>query len=195
MRHRPPPRLAIAILAAGQSRRFGAADKLTAPFRGKALGLHVADALARQPALQRWVIVRTADHPCQSGWRAAGFEPVVNPDAAQGQGTSLRCAAQLADQAGADALMVCLADMPLVPPAHFAALVAAWQHHAGIVASHDGALISPPAIFARPFFGTLAAASGDHGARHLLTGAHLVASPAGALTDIDDPLTLQRLSA
>lgn len=187
--------LAVAILAAGRSARFGAEDKLAALFRGKPLGLHTAEALTGLEFGHRWVIVRTADHPCAPGWTWAGFETVVNADAAQGMGASLRCAAERAKEAGAEGLMVCLADMPLVPSAHFSALVQAWTERGGLVASQDGALVSPPAIFSREQFGALSSLTGDQGAKPLLKTAYRVTSPRGALVDVDDPETLRRLSS
>ena len=186
--------LAVAILAAGRSARFGAEDKLAAPFRGKPLGLHTSEALTGLEFGHRWVIVRTADHPCVPGWASAGFEPVVNPDAAGGMASSLRCAAERALEIGAEGLLVCLADMPLVSSAHFAALVQAWAGRGGLVASQDGALVSPPAIFSREQFGALSSLTGDQGAKPLLKTAFRVTGPRGALVDVDDPETLWRLS-
>jgi CTP:molybdopterin cytidylyltransferase MocA len=187
--------LAVAILAAGRSARFGTEDKLAALFRGKPLGLHTAEALTGLEFGHRWVIARTADHMCVPGWTSAGFETVVNADAAQGMGSSLRCAVERAKEAGAEGLMVCLADMPLVPPVHFSALVRAWSEHGGLVASQDGALVSPPAIFSREQFGALLGLTGDQGAKPLLKTAYLVTSPPAALVDVDDPETLRRLSS
>jgi len=186
--------LAVAILAAGRSARFGVEDKLTAPFRGMPLGLHTAHALVGLGFTHNWVIVRTHDHPCASGWRSAGFELVVNADADAGMGASLRIAAELAKQAGADGLMICLADMPLVATDHFEALVRAWNQNGGIVASQDGALISPPAIFAREHYPTIAGLTGDRGGKMLLKDALCVPSRPGALVDVDVLETLQRLS-
>jgi molybdenum cofactor cytidylyltransferase len=187
--------LAVAILAAGRSARFGTEDKLAALFRGKPLGLHTAEALTGLEFGHRWVIARTADHLCVPGWTSAGFETVVNADAAQGMGSSLRCAAERAEAAGADGLMVCLADMPLVSPAHFSALIRAWAEHGGLIASQDGALVSPPAIFSRDHFGMLSSLTGDQGAKLLLKTAFRVTSPPGALMDVDDPEALWRLSS
>jgi CTP:molybdopterin cytidylyltransferase MocA len=183
------------MLAAGRSARFGPEDKLAAPFRGLALGLHAADALTGLEFQHRWVIVRTHDHPCALGWKSAGFETVVNTDAATGMGSSLRCAAERAIAVGAEGLLVCLADMPLVPAVHFAALVQAWTGQGGLVASKDGPLVSPPAIFPSAYLPGLASLSGDQGARQLLDRAQLVASPPGGLADVDDPETLRRLSS
>lgn len=187
-------RLAAALLAAGRSARFGVADKLAAPFGGAMLGLHAARALADLDLLHRWVIVRAAAHPCMDGWRAAGFTPVVNPVADEGMGASLRCAARLADEAGADGLLICLADMPLVTTGHCAALVAAWEANGSSAASWDGTITAPPVIIPRARFAALAGLTGDQGARPLLRDAHRVACTPGMLADIDDPATLARLA-
>ncbi|WP_338467656.1 NTP transferase domain-containing protein [Novosphingobium sp. ZN18A2] len=185
---------ALALLAAGQSARFGADDKLAAPFRGAMLGLHAANALSGLAAAPRWAIVRGLGHPCIPGWRDAGFDPVVNAQADEGMAASLRLAARLAAAARAPALMICLADMPLVPAAHYAALVDRWRAQGGTVGSCAGALVSPPAIFPTDRFAALGALSGDRGAKALLAGAALVESPPGTLADIDNPETLARLA-
>jgi len=186
--------LAVAILAAGRSARFGAEDKLTAMFRGMPLGLHTAHAILGLKFAHRWVIVRAHNHPCASAWVSAGFEPVVNANADMGMGASLRIAAERAQQAGTDGLMICLADMPLVPADHFQALIGAWNQHGGIVASQDGARISPPAIFAQEHYAAVAGLTGDRGGKMLLKDALCVPSLPGALVDVDDLETLERLS-
>lgn len=188
------PRLAVALLAAGQSRRFGG-DKLAAGFRGKMLGLHAAEALAQLAFAHRWVIVSDAEHPCVPGWVAAGFVPVLNVDAAQGMGTSVALAGRLAREAEVDQLLIALADMPLVTQAHFAALLtrASPGGEGALVASTDGAAAMPPAVFGSTHFDRLVLASGDKGARALLGAAELVAAPQGTLVDVDDEAALRAL--
>lgn len=189
-------RLAIAVLAAGQSRRFGEKDKLAAPFRGKLLGHHVCDALEGIAASHRWVITSREDHPCSVGWREAGFDIIVNGAAEQGMGSSVALAARQADQAGADALLLCLADMPLVPASHYAALVATLQtsDECDIIASSGGETPMPPACFRSSRFAELMVLQGDSGARHLLQSACVVDCTMELLTDVDDPETLARLA-
>ena len=63
-------RIGVALLAAGASRRFGESDKLTAEFRGRALGEHVPLALPVERFEKAWAITSTADHPCEPQWRA-----------------------------------------------------------------------------------------------------------------------------
>jgi molybdenum cofactor cytidylyltransferase len=183
---------AVALLAAGQSRRFGG-DKLAADLRGKRLGLYAGDALAKLDFAHRWVIVAHLDHPCVRGWQTAGFAPVVNPAAAQGMGTSVALAGRLAQDAGVDHLLIALADMPLVPVAHFAALLDRGHGSDTIFASTEGAAAMPPALFGSAHFAALAQASGYTGARALLAMADRVTAPQGSLVDVDDEATLRAL--
>ena len=131
------PRLAVAVLAAGQSSRFGPADKLTACLRGQRLGELACRTLADMPFAQRWVIAARADHPCASSWQASGFTVAVNPQAASGMGTSVALAATLALDAQVGGLLIALADMPLVPAGHYHALIA----RAGQLAELDGEVV------------------------------------------------------
>lgn len=185
------PPVAVAVLAAGQSRRFGDSDKLAATFRGAMLGEHACRTLAPLPFAFRWVIAPDQHHPCNRSWHDSGFAVVANPDAAIGMGSSVALAARLANEAGASALVIALADMPLVPASHFADLL---EHVAAdvLIASHNGAAPTPPAIFGSVHFGVLSCSRGDEGARHLLRQAATLDCDAGLLVDIDDPATLAR---
>lgn len=188
-------RLTIAILAAGQSRRFGEQDKLAALLRGKMLGLHIAGTLAELPAEQRLVIASDQQHPCASGWRELGFKTIPNPNADAGMGTSLALAAKAALDQSADALLVCLADMPLVPLAHLRALVDSVRKSdtMAIAASSDGRRPMPPACFRSGRIEQLADLSGDIGARELLPLAQLVECEPQLLIDIDEQSDLDRI--
>ncbi len=187
------PPAAVAVLAAGQSRRFGPADKLAAEFRGVMLGLHVCRTLAPLPFAHRWVIACSESHPCGQGWHAAGFAIAVNPAAASGMGSSVALAAGLARQAGASALLIALADMPLVPAMFFADLLEQATPDV-LVAAHNGSAPTPPALFGRNHFARLMQASGDRGARKLLAAAKVIPCDPLLLADIDDPSALARLA-
>lgn len=191
----PEVRIAAAVLAAGQSRRFGAEDKLSAPFADGLLGQHVPAVLGGLDLDHRWIIASRSDHPCAASWSQAGFEIAVNERAADGMGHSLALAAQLAAQAGVDGLLIALADMPFVPASHFTALLerGAGRGPEAIVASQGNEQRSPPAWFGRAHLAALAAAAGDHGARHLLTAAEPIACSPDWLHDIDVPADLARL--
>lgn len=189
-------RVFMAVLAAGSSRRFGEADKLTAPFRGKLLGEHVCvnapvDRIAPGCAI---VVTSKFDHPCAPAWRAAGFDMAINTRASQGMGTSVAEAARLALRAECDALLIALADTPLVPREHFEALIDAYTGADDLVCSFDGGVRLPPAIFGKNHIEALTTLIGDTGARALLKEARTIVCPSDWLEDIDTPEALARLS-
>ncbi|MXP30248.1 nucleotidyltransferase family protein [Parerythrobacter jejuensis] len=190
-------KLAIAVLAAGSSQRFGSRDKLTADFRGTMLGLHVTHTLADFSCPRAFVIASQVDHPCAPGWRESGFAVHANARAGEGMGTSVALAASLALQAQADALLICLADMPLVPRDHFAALLGGADALASSATrvSTDGKSRQPPALFGAGHFPALEALGGDRGARALLQQGTAIPCPAEWLADIDDPQTLALLNS
>ena len=185
----------VAVLAAGQSRRFGTGDKLCAIFRDKPLGLHVSDALSRMKAEYRLVIAAEENHNCARGWQAAGFSVVRNPNADEGMGTSVAVAARLARRTGTDILLITLADMPLVPVSHYVALIESARERgsAAVVASTDDALRMPPAAFGSDHFDALAELGGDQGARDLLQQGQTIDCPPEWLADIDTPEALAAL--
>ncbi|WP_299193847.1 nucleotidyltransferase family protein [uncultured Erythrobacter sp.] len=184
-------RIGVALLAAGASRRFGEADKLAAQFRGRPLGEHAASALPQEKFARGWVITSVAGHPCEDHWRGCGLQPVVNPDAVKGMGSSVALAASLAQEAGLDALLVALADMPLVPREHYCALLGALKRPCDIAASSNGDRNLPPAIFGSDFFTALMELSGDQGARKLIGESRSLDCPPDWLIDIDSPQDLQ----
>lgn len=111
-------------------------------------------------------------------------------------GTSVALAARLAREAGCDGLLVALADMPLVPSRHFAALVQRLGElgRAGIVTSQCRGARLPPAGFGAGHLPALEALTGDAGARALLARGEVIRCPPEWLADIDTPEALARFS-
>lgn len=109
-------RVAI-LLAAGASRRFGAANKLIARHHGLTL-LAQAVALARRAPVQRLIVV-TGAQPGRVGALIRGFARaavvVRAPDHREGMGASLRAASTRLRPVDREAF-VFLADMPWLPP-------------------------------------------------------------------------------
>ncbi|MHA7819751.1 MAG: nucleotidyltransferase family protein [Erythrobacter sp.] len=178
-------RLGVAILAAGSSRRFGIEDKLSRPFHGKLLGEHAAAAIPRERFDRAWVVASMEGHPCEEGWKAAGFETVLNLRAAEGMGTSVALAGELAGKSALDGLLIALADMPLVPREHFAVIIADAASPQDILVSRRRGSPMPPALFGSAHFSALAGLAGDTGARGLLAHGRVIDCPPGWLADID----------
>ncbi len=183
----------LALLAAGQSRRFGDQDKLAAWLGRNMLGLHAAKSGAGLPFAHK-LVIGSPDHRCAKQWRELGYQIIANEDAARGQATSVRLAAAQAIDRGAAALCIMLADMPFVTRGHLGKLIEAFEQsgRTSTVASSRGGQVMPPAIFPSGGLKRLMELEGDAGARRLLTDARLVAGDEHMLMDIDTEEDLAR---
>ncbi|WP_033923013.1 nucleotidyltransferase family protein [Sphingomonas sp. 37zxx] len=184
-----PEDIALVLLAAGRSERFGAADKLEQPFLTEPLAFHVVTALAAIPFKRRIAVVSGT----RLDFAGRGYEVVANPRADAGQGHSLGLCVAAARRIDARAVLVALADMPRVTAAHVLRLIDGAEGESAVVASSNGSRPMPPALFGRGHFDTLLALEGDEGARALVRGGkHVIASP-DELIDIDTPDDLAAL--
>lgn len=180
-----PETTVAVVLAAGLSTRFSG-DKLLHPLRGKALAAHVADTLASTPFRARLAVCPEDDTAREDLFASRGFLVIGNPDPARGMSSSLSLGAQWAAALHAEALLVCLADMPNVTADHLLNIVAALDE-GGIAATECAGVRSPPAAFAASQLSVLTSLSGDRGARELLQGAAVVTAPAELVADFDTP--------
>jgi molybdenum cofactor cytidylyltransferase len=176
-----PEQVALVLLAAGHSHRFGEMDKLAEPFLDKPLAYHVVTALEAIPFMTRIAIVSDT----VLDFAALGYEVVENPDPTLGQARSVCHGVKRAKERGAQAVLIALADMPRVTAGHVYRLFDAFVGDDSVVASSDGVQPMPPALFGKGRFEELLALDGDQGARDLIRGGkHVVTSPA-ELIDID----------
>ncbi|AQR74149.1 NTP transferase domain-containing protein [Sphingomonas sp. LM7] len=183
-----PENTALVLLAAGHSRRFEG-DKLSEPFLDKPLAYHVVTALENVPFLTRIAVVFGTG----LDFAQRGYQVEQNPDPSLGQARSLCHGVALAKQAGAEAVLVALADMPRVTAAHVYRMFDAADGAGTIVASSDGKQPGPPALFGKGMFEDLLNLEGDEGARQLIKrGHHVVTSPA-ELVDVDTRVDLEEL--
>lgn len=184
----------VLILAAGASRRFGAGNKLLAPFRGRPV---LAHAIRAARAAGPVIVVTGHDAEAVAALaREEGAAVVHHPGHSSGMGGSL-AAGMRAVPAGATGAFVLPGDMPLVPAAAFAALVAAGAGEGDLARPvADGRPGHPVWIGAR-FRAGVEALSGDRGAAGLLA-AHPEAlrlvpfADPGICIDLDTPEALRR---
>lgn len=168
----------VAVLAAGLSTRFGG-NKLETKCLGKPLGRWVLDA-AQDAGLGPGVIVTG---PQGVSFANRWWTPLINPRPEDGLGSSLAIAARHALAADAPALVVLLADMPLVFPAFLKILASSRPPAATYYL--DGHL-GVPALLDRQLIAVAAQLSGDRGLGPLLAGA--TSLPAESLLrDVDTP--------
>ncbi|MFN4095518.1 MAG: NTP transferase domain-containing protein [Sphingomonas sp.] len=182
-------RTALVLLAAGRSRRFGDVDKLTVPWLGRPLGLHVVVALEAVPFCTRIGVVADTALDLAS----CGYSVVTNDDPAAGLGRSLRLGVEVAQTSDPDAVVIALADMPRVTATQIYRLLDDADGSEAIVASSDGVVPRPPVLFGRAHFPALLAAQGDMGARDLVRRGHHIVVPPAELIDIDTPEDLDKL--
>ena len=191
--------LRAVILAAGASRRFGSPKQL-ANYRGETLVARSVR-LAHEAGAEGVCVVlgyrakriHRALH--QGGATPVGTSAVRNPRWRDGMGRSLARGVRSLDRR-ARAVLVCLADQPLLEAEDLAALVLTWRARPrSVVASRYAGKIGVPAIFPRSCFRALKSLSGDRGAQELLASSNDVLSmpmPLAAV-DIDDPRDLSDL--
>ena len=181
--------IALVLLAAGRGTRFGAASKLIAPLAERPVALHAAAMLAALPFSHRFAVTGPGTPDLTAlGFACLALDP---PGAPQARSVALGVAA--AQAAGAAAVLIALADMPLVPADHIRALIAAFDGDR-IGTTADG-VIMPPALFSADHFAALTALTGDRGGAMRLAGAPLVALDPALARDIDRPEDLARAEA
>jgi molybdenum cofactor cytidylyltransferase len=183
------------VLAAGAGRRFGSLKQLQ-EFRGERLvtrAMRLAEGLCGRRSLlvtgSDWRAVFEASAPLE------GFL-VRNPDWRRGIGGSVAAGTRAVAQV-ADAVLLLLADQPLITRPHLEALVARWDGSSRrIVATGFADVTGPPVLFPARYFSSLAALEGDQGARSILAEASAAVRTVPfepAAVDVDRPEDLARL--
>ena len=184
------------ILAAGESKRFGSTKQL-ANFANETL-VRRAVRLAETVCGDNTVLVVGNDW--QRVLAACGAQRgiiVRNDEFASGMASSIANGVASVSES-ADAVLILLADQPLVTEEHLRSLINEW-HKApdAIVASEYSAVQGPPAIFPASCFGRLMKLEGDQGARAILKASDCpvtgIEFDDGAI-DIDTPEDLAGLT-
>jgi len=189
------PTLFAIVLAAGESRRFGSTKQL-AVHDGRAL---VAHAMSRAES----ICGRNSLLVTGNAWRevAAACEPlqgflVVNTEYRDGLASSLRAGIGGVAEAAA-AVLLLLADQPLVTDLHLQMLVEKWRRSPdSIVASTYAESFGPPVIFPADLFVELVSLDGDRGAKPVIDAnieRTIFVECAEAAFDVDRPEDLREL--
>lgn len=181
---------AVIVLAAGLSRRFGAADKLMADVDGRPMVAHVLETVRSLDMGQRIVVTRpdsAVPHLAQD------FDIVVNPEPESGMGTSIATGVG-AVRPDMEAALIVLGDMPYIAPPTYTALAG---YAADIIVPVYDGQPGHPVLFRRRCFDELAHLSGDVGAKALIGGGRYTLSRVpiegrAGLIDLDTPDDLQK---
>lgn len=183
------------VLAAGTSSRFGG-TKQAVEFDGIPLvrrALQTATRVCGDRVIT--VIGHDAANVLRSMQANSGFL-VVNEDFESGLGSSIAAAAR-ACPPQSDALLLMLADQPLVTADHLEALLHRWSGADNeIVATAYADTEGPPVLLPRATIGDLSRLTGDTGARALFRDTRFSLKTVrfeDAAVDIDTPSDLRRI--
>jgi molybdenum cofactor cytidylyltransferase len=194
------PKVAALVLAAGRSTRMGETNKLLMDLHGQPMIARTVAAVAAS-AVQAIVVVTGHDaEAIKTALQGARVTFAHNPRYADGMATSLK-AGLGALPSNADAVLICLGDMPAVSASAIGKLIAAFNPTEGrsIVVPTFGGKRGNPVLFARAFVDEMRATEGDAGARALLSqhadAVYEVETDAGVLADADTPAAFAALKA
>jgi molybdenum cofactor cytidylyltransferase len=194
-------RVAALVLAAGRSTRMGAVNKMLAEIGGKPLVRIAAEQAVASHAHPVIVVTGHEREKVEAALNGLPVRFVHNADYTEGLGTSLKAGIAAVPEE-ADAVVVCLGDMPQVDAALINRLIAAFDPERGalvVVPSIDGRR-GNPVVWSRRFFHDLMAIQGDVGARHLIGNyaevvVEVPVAGEAALTDVDTPESLLAVKA
>ncbi len=190
------PRINALVLAGGQSRRMGKRNKLLMDIDGRPMVEHVVAALRAAGVEDVVVVTGHQRERIESVLKGLAVRFVHNAHHAQGLSTSLVTGLQAVDR-DADAVLVCLGDMPRVSAEHVARLIAAFDPGEGreiCVPTYRGKR-GNPILWPRRTFSEMLQIRGDVGAKHLLVDYRDVVCEvpmpdSGVLIDFDTELAL-----
>lgn len=190
------------VLAAGEGRRFaaasGGAPKQLATLDGRPLVEHALAAMAAAPVDGRLVVLGAHADAILAAADLHGHRVVSCADWAQGMAASLRAGVAAARAAGADAVVVTLADEPRIGADAIARVVAAQRDGDDAVRATYAGQPGHPVLLTRSLFAAVASLRGDHGAREILRSASVRAvacDDIGSPGDVDVPSDLGKMIA
>ena len=190
--------LAVAILAAGESRRMGV-PKALLPYRGTTFVAHLLEVTQHPRVGLVRVVLGAGAEDIREKLQLDASTVVVNRDWPKGQLSSVHAAIRSLPENATEGLILCPVDHPLVSAALVARLIEAFDQHPGakiVLPTYEGRR-GHPVIFRASLYGELLAASLVVGARQVVWthAADVVEVPTdeeGAVLNLNDPEALRR---
>lgn len=198
-RSRSKKRIAAVVLAAGESRRMGRANKLTLPIEGTPMVARVVDVLHHSRAGR--IIVVTGHEPerIEKALERRDATIVHNPDHAEGIASSIRAGVEAVGE-DVDGVLIALGDMPWVTSEVIDKLIDAFtaDGELSIFIPMFGRKRGNPVLWGAEHLPELKALVGDVGGkviwqRHPAAVCYVDVESAGINIDVDTPEALQDL--
>lgn len=156
------------VLAAGRSSRLGRPKQLL-PVRGEPLLRVTLQRILSTSLDTVYVVLGHCADDIAGVISDLPLRIVHNPDAEEGQSTSVLAGLRAVAASDPDAVMFLLGDQPQVNPAVVNALISRWQEtHAGVVAPRYANGAGNPVLFDRRVLPEFTTLSGDTGARAIV---------------------------
>lgn len=191
------PHISAVLLAAGSSSRFGGVKQL-ALIDGKTTLVGRAVAMLKRSKVESIVVVlgnRSEEVRERMGKLGTGVRVMANEEFRSGLSSSLK-AGLMASPEDSDAIVVALADQPLVTSELIDEIVSRYlETGCPVVTASSGDLVSPPVLLDRSLYGDLLALEGDVGARQIIlkhAPFERVEVERDALLDVDTQADIQR---
>ncbi|WP_350334789.1 molybdopterin-binding/glycosyltransferase family 2 protein [Coralliovum pocilloporae] len=190
---RPLPRVAAVVLAAGQSRRMGQANKLLTDYRGELFIRRALDVVRRGGVDELIVVTGHDAERIKAAVPDRDVRFAHNDRFADGLSTSVAAGiAAVPDDVGA--VLIMLSDMPLIAPETIRKILLERDPAAdtAIIVPHFNGQRGNPVLWPRRYFAELQTLSGDQGARALFKAypdavIELECGDEGVVIDIDTP--------
>jgi len=163
------PRIAALVLAAGQSRRMGAENKLLLPYQGQTVLSHVVEQVRAAGISDIHIVTGHQKEQVENETRRHGVSFIHNDLYADGMSTSVRLGIRSLPR-DMDGALIILGDMPEISAPVLKKIIAAFnpvESRSIIIPIHDGKR-GNPILWAREFFDDFESLDGDKGAKVLL---------------------------
>ena len=167
----PKTMISAIVPAAGMSTRMGSQNKLLLSYRGKSLIEHAVDALLASDVSEIIVVIGFEAENVEAKLAGRSVKFIVNPGYQEGMSTSIKAGVQ-AVSSEAKAIMIYLADQPLLTCADINQIAAAFQTAKAegkniVVPFHQGQR-GNPVIMDATFKEAITEVSGDVGCRKVI---------------------------
>lgn len=196
----PPPSgkpLAVAILAAGESRRMGT-PKALLPYRGMTFLEHLMEVSCHPRVGFTRIVVGAHANEIRQKIRADGTSIVMNEEWRLGQLSSIHTAIRSLPAGETGGLLLCPVDHPIISAALISRLIKQFDSSGKeiVLPTYRGRR-GHPVIFAAALYGELLAASPDVGARqvvwaHAADVCEMETGDEGVILNLNDSETLRK---